>query len=188
MYINYVLFIVICNCSHAVLPSIFAVPMREWLGEHSFTSSSFPIAVLGGAQRLCSWSFMYEYHHFTVWSTDESLIYISCNAYSINDRVQYVFCCSSSLFKCCSSVYFCCSLVIVSRCPSWYIYLCRFNILTGLYEIVTCVLSLACLLSCQLTLICPKNILCLLYGLVVMYSAVPILMLIFSLYLTSMNK
>ena len=133
MYINYVLFIVFCNCSHAVLPSIFAVPMREWLGEHSFTSSSFPIAVLGGAQRLCSWSFMYEYHHFTVWSTDESLIDISCNAYSVNDCVQYVFCCSSSLFKCCSSVYFCCSHVIVSRCPSWYICLCRFNILTLLY-------------------------------------------------------
>ena len=65
-------FFVICNCSHGVLPSIFAVPMREWLGEHSCTSS-FPAPVRGGAlrlvlwfrifQRLCSWSFMYEFHH-----------------------------------------------------------------------------------------------------------------------------
>ena len=47
-------------------PPNFAVLMREWLGERS---SSFPIAVLGGALRLmlgfrifqpqCSWSFMY---------------------------------------------------------------------------------------------------------------------------------
>ena len=48
----YMFFFVICNCFHAVLPSIFAVPMREWLGEHSCMSSSFPIAVLDGAFRL----------------------------------------------------------------------------------------------------------------------------------------
>ena len=39
--------------SHAVLLSIFAVPMREWLGECSCTSSSFPVAVLGGALCIC---------------------------------------------------------------------------------------------------------------------------------------
>ena len=82
------------------LPSIFAVPMREWLGEHSCVSSSFPIAVLGGAlrrmlgfrifQRLCSWSFMYEFNHFTIWSTDESLFDIFFNAYSLNVCVTYM--------------------------------------------------------------------------------------------------
>ena len=88
-----------CNCSHAVLPSIFAVPVREWLGEHACMSSSFPAPVLGGAlrlvrgfrifQRQCSWSFMYEFHHFTFLSTDESIFDISCNAYSINVCVTY---------------------------------------------------------------------------------------------------
>ena len=65
------------------------------------------------------------------------------------------------LFPCCYSVYFCCSheLCHCVRCPLWYICLCRFCILTGLYEIVTCVLSFACLLTYQLTLICPKSIL-----------------------------
>ena len=73
-------FFVIYNCSHAVLSSIYAVPMREWLDEHSCMSPSFPAAMLGGAfwlmlgfrifQRLCSWPFMYEFHNFTILSTD----------------------------------------------------------------------------------------------------------------------
>ena len=56
--------------------------------------------VLGGAlrlmlgfrifQRLCSWSFMYEFHNFTIWSTDESIFDISCNAYSLNVYVTYM--------------------------------------------------------------------------------------------------
>ena len=37
----YVFIFVMCNCSHAVVPSNFAIPTRQWLGEHSCVSSAF---------------------------------------------------------------------------------------------------------------------------------------------------
>ena len=122
-------------------PPNFAVPMREWLGERSFLSSSFLIAMLGDVlrlmlgfhifQRLWSWSFMYEFHHFTIWSMDESLFDISFNAYSLNVCATYMcsmfsvtipmllfhlfFCCSHALFHCIQV-----SLIIHMFMSIWY--------------------------------------------------------------------
>ena len=183
-------------------PPNFAVPMREWLGECSFLSSLFLIAVLDDVlrlmlgfhifQRLWSWSFMYEFHHFTIWSTDESLFDISFNAYSLNVCATYM--CSmfsATVPMLLFHLFFCNEICAISLYPGvlnyTYVYVDLIFWLVYMRSSRVCYLWLVSWLA-NLLLFARKASFCLLYGLVVMYSALPIPMMIFSLYLTSMKK
>ena len=81
-----------CNCSYAVLPSIFCCSnarvaqgklVHVFLISYSRAGWCFQArAWVLNFWRLCSFSFVYEFHHFTIRSTDDSLFdIISCNAY-----------------------------------------------------------------------------------------------------------
>ena len=94
------------------------------------------------------------------------------------------------LFPCCSSVYFCCSHVLCHCVQVSLVIRMLMSILYSdwfIWDRHVCYLWLVSWLA-DLLFFARKASFCLLYGLVVMYSAVLILMLIFSLYLTSMNK
>ena len=89
----YMFFFCFLKCSHTSLSSYFCCShewvvggalVHEFLISYSHAGWCFQArAWVLHFQRVCSWSFVYEFHHFTIRSTDDSLFDISCNAYSL---------------------------------------------------------------------------------------------------------
>ena len=63
---------------------IFAVPMREWLGKHSFTSSPFPLATLNGI--LCDYIFTALHQ---IWNVIDCLIDLLFPTFALNSLLLH---------------------------------------------------------------------------------------------------